>query len=180
MSDLPPQIPNDPATAPLVAQDDPKALPVLAELRPSPPRRVVGVAILLALGAVLIWLVLAYPPAAFGWTMFLLGFGAACLWLAVRMWQSTARMLILTRETLSDADGIVLARVEHIRAVNRGVFAFKPAGGFTLSLSQTGTRSWAPGLWWRLGRSVGVGGVTHRHEARYMAEVLDVLITTPK
>ncbi|MFN7222446.1 MAG: hypothetical protein ACK4MS_00335 [Paracoccaceae bacterium] len=149
---------------------------VLAELRPSPPRRVVGVAILGTLGTVLIYLALAYPPTAVGWTVFLLAFGAASLWLAVRMWQCTAIGLVLTSATLSDQTGRVLARVDQIRAVNRGVFAFKPAGGFTLVLTSSAAGAWAPGLWWRLGRSVGVGGVTHRHEARYMAEVLDALI----
>ncbi|RGP36590.1 hypothetical protein [Pseudotabrizicola alkalilacus] len=154
----------------------PDAAAVLAELRPSPPRRVVGVTILGVLGAALVYLALAYPPDGAGWLVFLLGFGAASLWLSVRMWQSTAQGLVLTREALRDHAGRELARVDQIRAVNRGVFAFKPAGGFTLSLRQGGPRGWAPGLWWRLGRSVGVGGVTHRHEARYMAEVLDALI----
>ncbi|MFN4153664.1 MAG: hypothetical protein ACK4HF_03335 [Paracoccaceae bacterium] len=154
----------------------PDTTAILAELRPSPPRRVVGVAILAVLGTALVYLALAYPAAGIGWLAFLLGFGLASLWLAVRMWQSTARGLVLTREALSDQAGTVLARVDQIRAVNRGVFAFKPAGGFTLQLAQSAPRGWAPGLWWRLGRSVGVGGVTHRHEARYMAEVLDALI----
>lgn len=149
---------------------------VLAELRPSPPRRVLGVVLLAVLGSALVWLALAYPPAALGWSVFLLGFGAACLWLAARMWQVTGQGLELTRDALRDQHGFVLARVEQIRAVNRGVFAFKPAGGFTLVLKQPAPGRWAPGLWWRLGRSVGVGGVTHRHEARYMAEVLDALI----
>ncbi|MDO9637559.1 MAG: hypothetical protein Q7J44_03355 [Pseudotabrizicola sp.] len=151
-------------------------LPVLAELRPSPPRRVVGVVLLAVLGASLVYLALTYPAAAIGWTVFLLGFGAACLWLSVRMWQSTGQGLMLTRAALSDHHGVVLARVDQIRAVRRGVFAFKPAGGFTLLLAEAAPRGWAPGLWWRLGRSVGVGGVTHRHEARYMAEVLNAMI----
>ena len=154
----------------------PESQAILAELRPSPPRRLVGVAILGMLGASMIYLALAYPPSALGWTAFLLGFGALCLWLTVRMWQSTVQGLVLTREVLRDHTGTVLARVDQIRAVKRGVFAFKPAGGFTLMLTQPIARGWAPGLWWRLGRSVGVGGVTHRHEARYMAEVLDALI----
>jgi hypothetical protein len=153
---------------------DPTA--VLAELRPSPPRRVVGVVILGLLGAAMVYLALAYPPSAFGWTLFLLGFGAMSLWLAVRMWQSTTQGLILTRTDLRDHQGTLLASVDQIRAVNRGVFAFKPAGGFTLSLKSSAPRAWAPGLWWRLGRSVGVGGVTHRHEARYMSEVLAEMI----
>lgn len=149
---------------------------VLAELRPSPPRRVLGAVILGSLGTILVYLALAYPPSAFGWTLFLVGFGALALFLSVQMWQATRQGLILTREALQDEEGRVLARVEDIRAVNRGVFAFKPAGGFTLSLQGPAPRAWAPGLWWRLGRTVGVGGVTHRHEARYMAEVLDTML----
>ncbi len=149
---------------------------ILAELRPSPPRRLLGVALLAVLGGLLVWLALAFPPEAVGWQVALLAAGVAALWLAVRMWQVSGQALVLTREVLRDEAGTVLARVEEIRAVNRGVFAFKPAGGFTLSLRQSAPRAWAPGLWWRLGRSVGVGGVTHRHEARYMAEVLDELI----
>lgn len=149
---------------------------VLAELRPSPPRRVLGAVILGSLGTILVYLALAYPPSAFGWTLFLVGFGALALFLSVQMWQATRQGLILTREALQDEEGRVLARVEDIRAVNRGVFAFKPAGGFTLSLQGAAPRAWAPGLWWRLGRTVGVGGVTHRHEARYMAEVLDTML----
>lgn len=172
-----PETETTPATTPpTVAEASHETFPVLAELRPSPPRRVVGVVVLALLGMVMLYLGLAYPATAIGWTVFLLAFGGASLWLAVQMWQSTGQSLRLTRATLSDGDGRVLARVDQIRAVNRGVFAFKPAGGFTLRLAQAGPGGWAPGLWWRFGRSVGVGGVTHRHEARYMAEVLEQMI----
>ncbi|MBN2629072.1 MAG: hypothetical protein JXR75_00865 [Rhodobacteraceae bacterium] len=157
----------------MTAPDDRPA--VLAELRASPPRRVVGVGVLLILGAALLYLGLSLPVADLGWTVFLLGFGGLSLWLSLRMWTATEGRLVLTADALCDAEGRVLARVDMVRAVNRGVFAFKPAGGFTLVLSEAGPRAWAPGLWWRIGRRVGVGGVTHRHEARYMAEVLDQL-----
>ncbi|WP_103336121.1 hypothetical protein [Pseudotabrizicola formosa] len=152
--------------------------PVLAELRPSPPRRGVGVTVLAVMGGFMVYLAMARPSEQIGWTVFLLGFGLAGLWLAVRMWQSTGQGLRLTRTALIDHNGMVLTRVDQIRAVRRGVFAFKPAGGFTLLLAAPAPRGWAPGLWWRLGRSVGVGGVTHRHEARYMAEVLEEMIRT--
>lgn len=151
------------------------AVTVLAKLRPSAPRRVLGVTILTVLGAALIYMALAYPPMALGWTVFLLGFGGVALWLAVRLWQSTKGMLILTNVALTDETGQVIARVDQIQAVNGGTFAFKPAGGFTLMTSEPAPGVWVPGMWWRLGRSVGVGGVIHRHEARYMAEALAAL-----
>lgn len=170
---------SDP-TSPTPPDPVPSAGAVLAELRPSPPRRVLGVALLGTLGVAMIYLAIAYPPTAFGWTVFLLLFGGTALGLSVQMWQSTTQGLVLTRDELRDASGRVLIPVSQIRAVNRGVFAFKPAGGFTLALNASAPRAWAPGLWWRLGRSLGVGGVTHRHEARYMAEVLDALIRDRK
>jgi hypothetical protein len=36
--------------------------------------------------------------------------------------------------------------------------------------------AWVPGLWWRIGKRVGVGGVTPSQPARYMAEVMSAMI----
>ena len=62
------------------------------------------------------------------------------------------------------------------RSVDRGLFAFKPSNGFVVVLSQGGWRGWAPGLWWRLGRRLGVGGVTSAAQAKAMAEILSIEI----
>jgi hypothetical protein len=153
----------------------------LAELRPSPPRRVFGVAVLGLLGLVLLYTAFRFPADGLGWTLFLLGFGALVLWLSVRLWQATETGLVLTRVDLRDGKGRLLTTVEQITAIDRGVFAVKPAGGFTIVTKDKGPRAWAPGLWWRAGRRIGVGGVTHRHEGRYMAEVLaDMLAARDK
>ncbi len=150
---------------------------ILARLQPSAPRRVVGVAVLGGLGLFFLGVAtrsLTGTPVAM---LTFLAMGALILWLAVRLWASTANGLVLTGTELRDTTGQVLARVDQIRSVERGVFAFKPAGGFTLVTSGTaGARAWAPGLWWRAGNRIGVGGVTHRHEGRYMAEVLSEMI----
>jgi hypothetical protein len=115
-----------------------------------------------------------HPPQVLAWQLFLLVVGAAALWAAVRLWQSTAQGLELTtRELREIGSGRVLAPVADILAVDRGPFAFKPTAGFALRLRSRAPGAWAPGLWWRIGGRVGVGGVTHRHEARMMAEILD-------
>lgn len=147
---------------------------VLMRLNPSAPRRVLGTGMLLALGGILVWVAFRHPPEAFGWQLFLLGFGAAVVWTAVRLWQSTTHGLELTTSELREmGGGRVLAPVSDILSVDRGPFAFKPTAGFAIRLRTPGPRAWAPGLWWRIGGRIGVGGVTHRHEARMMAEILD-------
>jgi hypothetical protein len=149
---------------------------VLATLHPSPPRRIVGIAAVAALGGVLVWVALAHPPEAPGWRLFLLGTGVLGLVLAERMRRATALHLTLTREALTDSAGRMIARVEEIRGVERGVFAFKPSSGFLLTLDSPAGRAWAPGLWWRIGRRVGVGGVTGSAEGKYMAEVIAMML----
>ncbi len=150
--------------------------PVLAVLPVAAGRRWVAVAMLLVLGGLLVWTALARPPAAPGWRVLLLAAGLAALWLSVRLRAATTRHLELTATALRDSAGVELARVAEIAAVDRGPFAFKPSGGFVLRLSADRGAAWAPGLWWRVGRRLGVGGVTGRTEARYMAEVVVALL----
>lgn len=156
--------------------DDGGAGRVIARLYPSGPRRAFGSAVLVALGALVLWVAVVVPPQALGWRLFLLVAGGVAMLGAVRMWQATAQGLALTREELRQEDGRVLARVDAMREVNRGALAFKPSNGFLIVLDQPGPRAWAPGLWWRIGRRLGVGGVTSGQEARFMAETLAALI----
>lgn len=149
---------------------------ILARVAASPGRRWLGVLSLAMLGVLLIWVAMAQPPAP-GWQIFLLGFGAASLLLAQRMWQATANSIELTRSELRDSRGIVIARVEDIAAIDRGMFAFKPSNGFLVKTRQTvGARSWQPGLWWRSGTRIGIGGVTPGHQTKPMSEILSALL----
>lgn len=147
---------------------------VIARIAAVGPRRVVGAAILLVLGALLLWVAVTEPPASPLWLVFLLALGAASIWLGVRLWQATAVRIELTPRELREEGGRTIARIDQIRTVGRGVFAFKPSNGFVLTLDRPGTMVWAPGLWWRVGRRVGVGGVTARHDGRAMAEIIEL------
>ena len=150
--------------------------PILATLTPSTPRRIIGAGLLMLLGAMMLWVVVTTPPRNPGWLVFLILAGAGAFWLAVRTWQSTSVRLELTRSELRDSRGRVLARMAEVRAIDRGVFAFKPSSGFLLRLESSAPAVWLPGLWWRLGRSLGVGGVTGRDEGKYMAEVIAMML----
>lgn len=149
---------------------------VIARLDPSPGRRFFSLAALAGLGLLLVQVALAHPPEAVGWQVFLLVLGALALMLAVRLWQATARGLVLREDGLWEAGGRRLAGFDEIASVDRGVFAFKPSNGFLVTLRAPAPRAWAPGLWWRLGRRIGVGGTTPGAAARAMADALAVMI----
>jgi hypothetical protein len=155
--------------------DDPLDAP-LAVLRPSPPRRIFGAGLLAGLGALTVWIGLRHPADPLVWSLVLIALGVASLWLAMRLWSVPAGGLVLTRRALTTDAGEVIARIEDLVSVERGPFAVKPASGFALVLRARAPAAWVPGLWWRRGRRIGVGGITHRHEARFMAERIEELL----
>jgi hypothetical protein len=128
------------------------------------------------LGLFLLWVAATSPAAVPGWQAFLVGTGVASLWAAWAQWRATARGLVLTRAGLFDTKGAEIAALEDIEAADRGLFAFKPSNGFLLRLARPAPLGWAPGLWWRLGRRVGVGGATPGGETRAMADLISILL----
>lgn len=153
---------------------------IIATLIPSAPRRIMATAALAGVGLLLLWVGLVRPPASVGWQIYLLLLAAGALWVALRLWQATARHVLLTEAGIFDSDGQCLAPIDAIEAVERGVFAFKPSNGFTVLLKQPAPRGWAPGLWWRMGRRLGIGGVTPAAQGKYMAEMLAMAVKTPE
>lgn len=149
---------------------------VLAELHASAPRRVFGTTIIAALAVLLIYLALWHPPESMLWRMFLLFFGCFAVFGALRLWQDTSKVLELTSLELRERGGRLLGPVSEMRDVARGALALKPSNGFSVTLTKSHGFSWAPGLWWRLGKKIGVGGVTSSQEARFMAEQIAMLI----
>ncbi|WP_342068521.1 hypothetical protein [Yoonia algicola] len=148
---------------------------VYAVVQASPPRRIFAYGVQFGLGALVIYTTLVQPPAVH-WMIFMLVFGVLMLWQAERLRRATHLMIELTDTELRDSAGTVLARIDEIRSVERGVFAFKPSNGFTLVLNNKKPRAWLPGLWWRLGRRVGVGGVTNAGQSKFMAERISMMI----
>ena len=148
---------------------------IYATVHASPGRRWFGYGVLFMLGALVLYTTLAHPPAAH-WMVFMLCFGVAMLWLAERLRRATTMVITLTKDDLRDSSGTVLARIADVRSVERGAFAFKPSNGFTLVMKNKSPRAWAPGLWWRMGRRVGVGGVTAAGQSRFMAEQIALQI----
>ncbi len=143
---------------------------------PSAIRRTFGLAVLILLGSILIYMALFMTGASLVWRLFLILFGIFILMAANKMRIATLRGVVLTDEALQDTDGNILAYIDEIVSVERGSFAIKPSNGFSVTLKESKPRGWAPGLWWRIGKRVGVGGVTAAPQAKFMAEILATMI----
>ena len=150
---------------------------VLAEINASQPRRWLGVGMLIVVGAIAIYVALATPPSPV-WVLFLLVVGSGAILLALRMWQATEFSIELTETELRCTDGNLIALVEDIEAIDAGFFAFKPSNGFLVRTRTQGSRVWRPGLWWRMGRRIGVGGVTPGAQGKTMSQILASMIAT--
>lgn len=94
------------------------------------------------------------------------------LWFGRALFLTDAARLIFDGERLVDDSGAEICRLDEIERVERGFAFFKPSSGFVLTLRAPRPRGWSPGLWWRLGRRVGVGGATPSRAGRHMADAL--------
>ncbi|SFG15741.1 hypothetical protein SAMN04488020_101345 [Palleronia marisminoris] len=143
----------------------------LAELHASMPRRIFGVSMLGALAVLLGWLG-ATAPTGIGARFVLLIVAVLAAYGAVALWRATAQAVFLTEAGLVQSDGRILAAMDEIAGVERGLFAVKPSNGFLVRLNRSRPFAWAPGLWWRWGRRLGVGGMTRAAQAKTMADIL--------
>lgn len=136
-----------------------------------------GIIVLAVLGGMLVYAGLMQPPANIFWQLILIATGGVILYMVERMRRASVVTLELTRDVLRERGGTVLVRVDQIETVNRGIFAFKPSNGFVVVTRHAQPRHWSPGLWWRVGRRIGVGGVTPPAQTKFMAEMIQVLLT---
>jgi len=148
---------------------------ILAVVEASAARRWMGIIMLAGLGGLLIYVALAVPPTP-AWQVFLIVVGGLALLMAERMRRATEYRIELTETELRFSDGLVIAPVAEIQRVDRGVFALKPSNGFMVRTSKPAPRAWRPGLWWRIGRRIGVGGVTSAGQTKALSEILAVLV----
>lgn len=145
-------------------------------LRPSPPRRVIGLVIQLTLGALLLWLAVVHPPSNVLWQVFLIALGIAALVLGQKGWRSSSVAILLREDGLWQEDGTPIAPLDDIASVDRALFSFKPSNGFLIRMKDPLGRAWSPGMWWRVGRRVGIGGVTGGADTKIVADALSFMV----
>lgn len=104
-------------------------------------------------------LVLALFAAVIGW------FGQALLF-------TKARAVIFEGDRLYDDSGVEICHLDNVAEIEKGLHLFKPSSGFVLKLRTRQPAGWSPGLWWRVGHRVGVGGATPGRRAKAMADAI--------
>jgi len=148
---------------------------VIAKLEASPVRRGLALFVMMLLGFLLLYLAIT-TDASFFHKVLLVFVAAAVLCVARSMQRGTTGHIELRDTGLFFENGKRLSSIDNITRVERGVFAFKPSNGFVVSLKQKTHRAWVPGLYWKFGTKIGVGGVTAPSDAKFMADTLTVLI----
>lgn len=148
---------------------------IYARVQASPGRAVLAYSVLFALGAIVIYVAIVHPP-ALGWLVFMLAFGVLMLWIAEKQRRAAKLEILLKDDEIVDSQGRVLARIADITSVSRGALALKPSNGFTIVTRHSGPRTYIPGLWWRFGKRIGVGGITGAGQTKFMAEQIALRI----
>lgn len=143
--------------------------PIYARLGAAAPRRWFGFLVVFGLGILLIYLSFVSLGGVVS-RAFLIAFGILCIFAADKLRIATQGQVLLTENGIEAGDGSLLVAWDNIKHVERGAFALKPSNGFTVHTKEKMPRAWAPGLWWRLGRRFGVGGVSSAGPAKFMAE----------
>ena len=144
----------------------------IMRLQASKPRRAIMLAMIALLGAFIVGLGFRMSTDQFALKALFVVMGIAIFATLPSLSRASARSLVVTQDGLLDDKGQMLAAATNISGVERGAFAFKPSNGFLLRLSAAQPFVWAPGLWWRIGRRVGVGGVISAAEAKLVAETI--------
>jgi hypothetical protein len=148
----------------------------IARLEASPVRRWFGILVIGAVGLGVIYVAFATPPASPLAKFVMPLLGAALVYQAYRNLQATQQALVLTEDGLWIEGGAQLFSLDNVQSVSRTAFAMKPSNGFSVKLNTPVPFGWSPGVYWCVGRSVGIGGATDPAQAKAMAEALSILL----
>lgn len=152
---------------------------VLLVIRPPILRRIVSIAAILGIAGVLIWGAVSSSGQAAIWRVALVCGAGLMGWLALHFYRATSVALELTRTELRVSNGLVLCQLADVQKVERGAFAFKPSNGLGLVTGSKNAFAWQPGLWWRMGHRLGIGGATSAAQARALAETITLIKKEP-
>ncbi|WIV51570.1 hypothetical protein QQG91_03730 [Marivivens sp. LCG002] len=148
---------------------------VIARITPNNFRRTVAYVAIALLGALFLLLALNGGMATI-WIAVLFVLGLGSLYLAEMLRRASAVTLEVTTQEVRDSSGRVLCALAEVQKVERGAFALKPSNGFSIVLKSKAPFAWAPGLWWRMGNRIGVGGVVSAGQAKAFAEAIQTRV----
>lgn len=141
------------------------------ELVISPFRRYFALGCVFMLGVFLLYMG-ATTPANFFLRALVVVLGIGALMVGRLFYLATDLSIIFDEKGLSLSDGRVIAPIDDIDVVEKGMLALKPTNGFSVVMKSVGNFYWIPGVVWRFRYRVGIGGVTSPGPAKAMADML--------
>ena len=148
----------------------------IARLQVSAGRRWAGVVVLALIGLGLIYSGVVYPPATVLGRIGLFLLGSLLLLQAYWNLRVRSGALILRDDGLWVDGGTRLVGLDNVVTIQTSPFSIKPSNGFAIILERPVGFKWVPGLYWSVGRRIGVGGATSPAQGKAMAELLSALI----
>ncbi len=85
---------------------------------------------------------------------------------------NTGKALILYHDRMVSTDGELLFELHNISSIENGLFSFKPSNGVLFHLKEPMPSKWKLGLWWRIGKRVGIGGCTQKSSINLAVEII--------
>lgn len=149
-------------------------------IRPSQARYGFGLVMIGCLSAVLLWVGLTGPDFSLINRLLVLAPGLLLAYLCFAMWKAGRHAIVLTDDGVFDTAGNALCSIEQIKGIDRSFFAFKPSNGFIIQLKAPMPRAWLPGIWWRVGKNVGIGGIIQGGETKAMSDVINMMLHEDK
>lgn len=101
---------------------------------------------------------------------------AAFGWSAYRMWNVPIAGIEFDGSELRTQDGVVIAKLQDIVSVQTGIFALRPSNGFMMVMKDSERVPTRPGIYWRQGRHIGVGGLLQAAEAKAIGRALQFAV----
>jgi hypothetical protein len=148
---------------------------VIIKVQPSKSRRLFGVVVLCISALVMLNFIFADITQSAMLKVILLVMSVIFLWQAQANLRFANAALILKRDGLFDNQGQQICSLSNIAEVDRGWFSFKPSNGFLLRLHDSGGLKWSPGLYWRIGKYLGVGGAISPSQTKEMSDKILLL-----
>ena len=87
---------------------------------------------------------------------------------------------LLNQEGIFNLDNTIICRIEDIETIDTSPYTFRSANGFIVFLRERSTFKIVPGLYWRLGNRISIGGLVSKAESKFLSTTMLNLMNTQK
>ena len=149
---------------------------VILKIKPSAGRRIFGIIILCLVAVIMMNYAFGDKAQSIVLRFILLLMAVVFLWQAQANLRFIGAALILKREGLFDDQGALICSLSNINQIDRGWISFKPSNGLLVRMHKPMALKWSPGLYWRFGKSLGIGGMVSPVLTKEMSDKLLLLM----